>query len=67
MEASSAERRSEIYTYEAPHPVFAMNWSVSVLYLTRPDNKSSQSGLWGSEGRKPQACADAAFRARPLF
>ena len=29
MEASSAERRSEIYTYEAPHPVFAMNWSVS--------------------------------------
>ena len=26
--AESQERRAEIYTYEAPHNVFAMNWSV---------------------------------------
>ena len=36
-----SERRAEIYTYEAPHNVFAMNWSVSLspcwhsLALTR--------------------------------
>ena len=49
MEASSAERRSEIYTYEAPHPVFAMNWSVRAQYPTRPDNRMCQERVGGRQ------------------
>jgi hypothetical protein len=27
------EKRGEIYTYEASHPVYGMNWSVRCPYL----------------------------------